>query len=179
MDAQPNRCPHHVLIATRATDKYEWLNIIAHSWVTWEITGGRGGSNGRAYKSVWEIFRSLHDANFYWGLYSRTRFSDLSLQISEVKTQATFFSLSTSKERINIKLGDRTLIRNPPNSDVDCRIFNVRTWSFLCVRIHTGIGHTDSESAQHVLLGKTLTNCSCVLLTGFEPRDFGSGVKLC
>ena len=31
----------------------------------------------------------------------------------------------------------------------------MRTWSFLCVRIHTGVGHTDSESAQHFWLGKT------------------------
>ena len=38
--------------------------------------------------------------------------------------------------------------RNPPNSDMDYRILNVRTESFLCVRIHTGVGHTD-ESAQH------------------------------
>ena len=35
--------------------------------------------------------------------------------------------------------------RNPPSSDIDYRIFNVRT--FLCVRIHTGVGHTDKESA--------------------------------
>ena len=26
------------------------------------------------------------------------------------------------------------------NSDMDCRIFNGRTWSFVCVRIHTGYG---------------------------------------
>ena len=50
---------------------------------------------------------------------------------------------------------------NPPNSDMDCRIFNVRTWSFLCVRIHTGIRHTD-ESAQYFWLEKTLTIVSCV-----------------
>ena len=31
------------------------------------------------------------------------------LQISEVKTQATVFSLSTSKEKVAIKLGDKTL----------------------------------------------------------------------
>ena len=38
--------------------------------------------------------------------------------------------------------------RNPPNYDMDYGIFNVRT--FLCVRIHTGMGHTDNdESAQH------------------------------
>ena len=37
--------------------------------------------------------------------------------------------------------------RNPPNSDVVYRIFNVRP--FLCVRLHTEVGHTDNESAQH------------------------------
>ena len=46
--------------------------------------------------------------------------------------------------------------RNPPNSDMDYSIFNVPTWSFLCVRIHMGVGHADSESAQHFWLGKTL-----------------------
>ena len=30
--------------------------------------------------------------------------------------------------------------RNPPNSDMDYRILNVRTF-FLCVRIRTGVGH--------------------------------------
>ena len=50
--------------------------------------------------------------------------------------------------------------RNPPNSDMDYRIFNVCMRSFLCVHIHTGVGDTD-ESAQHFWLGKTLTNFSC------------------
>ena len=44
--------------------------------------------------------------------------------------------------------------RNPRNSDMDYRIINVRTWWFLCVCIHTGVGHTDSESALHFWLGK-------------------------
>ena len=35
--------------------------------------------------------------------------NDWGLQISEVKTQATVFSFSTSKEKIAIKLGDKTL----------------------------------------------------------------------
>ena len=43
--------------------------------------------------------------------------------------------------------------RNPSNSDdMYYMIFNVRTWSFLCERfngIHTGVGHTDNESAHH------------------------------
>ena len=41
---------------------------------------------------------------------------------------------------------------NPPNSDMDYMISNARTWPFLRVRIHTGVGHTDSELAQHFWL---------------------------
>ena len=43
---------------------------------------------------------------------------------------------------------------NPPNSDMDYRIFNVRTCLFLCVRahVHTGVGHTDCETAQRFWL---------------------------
>ena len=44
---------------------------------------------------------------------------------------------------------------NPPNTDMDYRIFNVCTWPFLCVCVHTGVGHTDSESAHHFWRGKT------------------------
>ena len=40
---------------------------------------------------------------------------------------------------------------------------NVCIWSFLCVRIHTGVGHTDNETVQHFLLWKTLTNFVCAL----------------
>ena len=36
----------------------------------------------------------------------------------------------------------------------------VHTWSFLCMRIHTGVGYTDNESAQHFWLWKTLINFS-------------------
>ena len=35
------------------------------------------------------------------------------------------------------------------------------TWSFLWVRLHMRVGYTDSESAHHFLLEKTLTNFSC------------------
>ena len=52
-------------------------------------------------------------------------------------------------------------ISAPPDSEMDYRIFNVRTWSFLCVRVHTRVGYTDSEPAQHFWLGKTLTICYC------------------
>ena len=37
--------------------------------------------------------------------------NDWGLQISEVKTQAIVFFLSTSKEKIAIKLGDKTLLQ--------------------------------------------------------------------
>ena len=43
---------------------------------------------------------------------------------------------------------------NPPNSDMDYRIFNVCTWSFMLEDTH-GVGHTDSESVQHFWLWKT------------------------
>ena len=49
--------------------------------------------------------------------------------------------------------------RNPPSSEMDYRISNVRTWSFLCLLQHTGVGHTDSESAQHFRL-VTFVSCS-------------------
>ena len=66
--------------------------------------------------------------------------------------------------------------RNPPNTDMDCMIFNVRTWSFSCVRVHTCVGHTDSESAQQFWLGKTHF-FFLVLLTGMEPSFFGFWVR--
>ena len=52
-------------------------------------------------------------------------------------------------------------LHNPPNSDMDYRIFNVRTWSFLRVHIHTRVGHIDSKSAQHFWQGKTHTFFVC------------------
>ena len=45
--------------------------------------------------------------------------------------------------------------RNPPNSDVDYRIFIARDHSCACVYTRGLHGHTDSESAQHVWLGRT------------------------
>ena len=55
---------------------------------------------------------------------------------------------------VKCMLGLFVFPRNPPNSDMDYRIFNVRTWSFLCMWIHTGVGDADSESAQHFLVRK-------------------------
>ena len=65
-----------------------------------------------------------------------------------------------------------------PNSDMDFWMFNLRLGSFVCVRIHTGDRHTHSESAQHFFYSeKTLWELFLVLLTGFEPRVFGSRVR--
>ena len=50
--------------------------------------------------------------------------------------------------------------RNPPSSNKDYRIFNVRIWSFLCVRMHTGVG-TPTASQQNILDSEKLTNLSC------------------
>ena len=63
---------------------------------------------------------------------------------------------------------------NPLNSDMDYRIFNVRTWSFVCLHRRRGVGHIDSESAQPFWLGKTVF---LVLLTGFQSSTFGSAVR--
>ena len=54
--------------------------------------------------------------------------------------------------------------RNPPNTDMNYRIFNVRT--FLCVRIHTGVGHSD-ESAQH-LQEKVRERSKFLLIPAFQ-----------
>ena len=53
---------------------------------------------------------------------------------------------------------------NPPNSDKNYRIFNVRTRSLICVRMHTGVGYTDSKSAQVTCLTqKSSRRFSCAL----------------
>ena len=43
---------------------------------------------------------------------------------------------------------------NPPNSDIDYRIFNMRMWSFLCVHIHTGGLGTLTASLHNILTRK-------------------------
>ena len=51
--------------------------------------------------------------------------------------------------------------RNPPNSDMDYRIFNVCACSFLCVRIHTGVGYTNSVSTHFWVRGKNSLSFLC------------------
>ena len=48
--------------------------------------------------------------------------------------------------------------RNPPNSDRDYRIFNVRTWSFLCMYTHSGRTHRQRDSI--VLTQKHSFSCA-------------------
>ena len=86
-------------------------------------------------------------------------------------SSAVLFSVHAGSFRFSVM--HRTL-------DIDYRIFNVRTWSFLCVRIyiHTGVGHTaDSESAQYFWLGNWNSPIFLVLLTGFDPSSFGAWVR--
>ena len=61
--------------------------------------------------------------------------------------------------------------RNPPNCDRDYRIFNVRMWSFLRVRIHTGVGRTHSESEQQFLTWK---NSGFFFLCSWRGSNLGS-----
>ena len=55
--------------------------------------------------------------------------------------------------------------------DMDYRIFNVRM--FLCMHMHTGMEHTDNESAQHFDSEK-VSQIVLVLRTGFEPLSMAS-----
>ena len=56
---------------------------------------------------------------------------------------------------LQVHAGSFRGFRNPPNSDSDYMIFNVRMWSLSYACVYTqGVGHTDSDSAQHFLLGK-------------------------
>ena len=65
-----------------------------------------------------------------------------------------------------------------PNSDTDYGVFNVRAWSFLCVRIHTrGWAHRQRVSTT-IVTGKH-SRFLLVPLTGFEPRVFGCVFCLC
>ena len=65
--------------------------------------------------------------------------------------------------------------RNPSNFDMDYRIFNARTYSFLCVYTYGGWAHRQRVSTTF-LSQKKLDTCFFLLLTGFEPRvlDLGS-----
>ena len=45
--------------------------------------------------------------------------------------------------------------RNPPNFDMDYRIFIMHTWSFLCARVHTGGWPHQQQVGSTFWLGKT------------------------
>ena len=60
--------------------------------------------------------------------------------------------------------------RNPPNSDINYRIFNMRT--FLCVRIHTGGGPHRQRVSTTFWLGKTFTN----VCAPYGIRTSGHGI---
>ena len=56
------------------------------------------------------------------------------------------------------------------------RIFKVRTWSFLCLRIHTGVGHTPTASQRNIFDSDKLSQMFLVLLAGFKSRVIESWV---
>ena len=63
--------------------------------------------------------------------------------------------------------------RKTPNSDTDYRTFNMHTWSFLRVSIHTGVGHTLTAS-HHIFYSENLQKKIIVPLTGLELWSLGS-----
>ena len=58
---------------------------------------------------------------------------------------------------------------NPPNSDTDYRIFNMRMWSFLGVRAYTGGWAHRQRVSPTFLTQKNSHKFFLVLLVGFEP----------
>ena len=72
---------------------------------------------------------------------------DWGLQISEVKTQATVFSLSSSKEKVAIKFGDKTLLQ-------------VETATFLGVKLDTRLSwkpHMEKKGIKKLAVLKKLS----------------------
>ena len=67
-------------------------------------------------------------------------------------------------------------IRNPPNSDMDYKMFIMRTWSFLYMNIYTwGLG--TQTMSQHNIFDWKISQIFLVLLMGFKSRVFGSRVR--
>ena len=67
---------------------------------------------------------------------------------------------------------------NPPISVMDYRVFNVCTWLFLCVRLHTG-GWAHRWRVSTTFLTWKNSHIFLVLLTqaGFKPAIFGSQIQ--
>ena len=66
---------------------------------------------------------------------------------------------------------------NPLNSDgMNYRIFKLRMWSFLCVRIHTGIGQNRKRVRTTFLTQKNSHNFFLCSRPGSNPLVFGSRV---
>ena len=62
--------------------------------------------------------------------------------------------------------------RSPPNSDMDYIIVNVRTWSFLCARIHTGgWAHTSTASRHNMFYSEKLRKKN--LLCSWRDSNLG------
>ena len=67
---------------------------------------------------------------------------------------------------------------NPPHSDMDYRIFNVRTWYFLCHAYTCTRELGTPTTSQHNIFDSEI--CSQIViapLTGIEPRSIGSWVR--
>ena len=69
--------------------------------------------------------------------------------------------------------------RNPPNSDVDDRIFNVRAWSFLCSACTHGGWATPTASQHNMFDSDKLSHffVLCFWRGSNEPLVFGSRVR--
>ena len=103
---------------------------------------------------VFFVFCTLRCPN---GNVSHGKFGSLSRRKAGGNSRAALPNLINSK----VACWVFSSFRNPPNSDMDYRIFNVRTWSFSCVRVqytHTG-GWAHQQQVSTTIV--TLTNLSC------------------
>ena len=81
-----------------------------------------------------------------------------------------------------VRTGVFWCFHNPPNSDMDYRIFNMQMWSF-CLRIHTeylgllSLLKDFGESAQNFTLEKSQDGCKAEHVTATHP--FGDHARSC
>ena len=84
----------HINNITTVLPRHVSNTLHADDFIVWSASEYTTSSASRIQEAVNKVEQWTND----WGL-----------QISEVETQATVFSLSTSKEKVAIKLGDKTL----------------------------------------------------------------------
>ena len=118
-----------------------------------------------------QMFLAKIEKNFFFAHFS-TSFGKYGLHYLRKAIGATRAALPSPTSACWVFL----CFCNPPNSDMDYRIFNVHMWSLLCVHIYTqGLGTL--TTSRHIFDSEKLSQIVLVLPIGFEPQVFGSLVR--